>query len=299
MDWQAQIISLYVFVCKHYQQTLRFYCQRMTNYANLSFSDEEVITIFMFGAMNGIRTLKDIHAFTKNYLNDWFPNLPCYVGFDQRLNQICDVFCPLVEIIQQQFPTLPRESARALMDAMPIVMAQRGRRFKAKVAPEIATSNGYCATKDMYYYGVKLHVVALHKAESLPIPQYISLTNAGVHDRKAYEHAIPHMSSCAKDWFVDKAYQVQGNPIHNEYGITLHSPVKKAKGQKTLDSADSILSKLISGIRQPIESLFNWFNEKTGIQLASKVRSYKGLMVHVFGRLAVALFCLHCTKFSS
>jgi hypothetical protein len=45
-------------------------------------------------------------------------------------------------------------------------------------------------------------------------------------------------------------------------------------------------------VRQPIESLFNWIQEKTGIQVTSKVRSYQGLMIHVFGRLAAAMFLL-------
>jgi hypothetical protein len=45
-------------------------------------------------------------------------------------------------------------------------------------------------------------------------------------------------------------------------------------------------------VRQPIESLFNWIQEKTNIQAASKVRSYKGLTVHVFGRLAAAMFMM-------
>jgi hypothetical protein len=41
---------------------------------------------------------------------------------------------------------------------------------------------------------------------------------------------------------------------------------------------------------QPVESIFNWIEEKTGIEIASKVRSYQGLLVHVFGRLAAAMF---------
>jgi hypothetical protein len=32
-------------VCKHYQQSLWMYCQRMSLFADLTFSDEEVITI--------------------------------------------------------------------------------------------------------------------------------------------------------------------------------------------------------------------------------------------------------------
>ena len=85
---------------------------------------------------------------------------------------------------------------------------------------------------------------------------------------------------------------MSAEPVHKEHHITLLTPVKKEKGQNFLDAADQWLSTAIAQIRQPIESLFNWVNEKTGIQIASKVRSYKGLMVHVFGKLAAALFIM-------
>ncbi len=74
--------------------------------------------------------------------------------------------------------------------------------------------------------------------------------------------------------FADKAYQIEKAPIHPEHSITLCTPVKKAKGQVFLEAADQWLSTAISKVRQPIESFFNWVNEKTGIQMASKVRSY-------------------------
>ena len=96
------------------------------------------------------------------------------------------------------------------------------------------------------------------------------------------------MLSC----YADKAYQVESEPIHEEKHMTLYTPVKKEKGQAFLDTADQWLSTAISQIRQPIESFFNGVNEKTGIQLASKVRSYRGLMVHVFGRLAAAIYIM-------
>ena len=93
--------------------------------------------------------------------------------------------------------------------------------------------------------------------------------------------------------FADKAYQTNNQAIStNKDGITLHTPVKKKKDQEMLDSTDRFLSKMVSQIRQPIESLFNWLEEKTKIQIASKVRSYDGLMAHVFGKIAVALFML-------
>ena len=45
-------------------------------------------------------------------------------------------------------------------------------------------------------------------------------------------------------------------------------------------------------VRQPIEALFSWLIEKTDIQKASRVRSTKGLTLHVYGRLAAAFIAL-------
>jgi hypothetical protein len=72
----------------------------------------------------------------------------------------------------------------------------------------------------------------------------------------------------------------------------LLAPVKKNKDQEVLSAADRLYSESISRLRQPIESLFSWIDEKTGIQDASKVRSYQGLLVHVFGRLAASMLML-------
>ncbi|ASG68363.1 hypothetical protein fh0823_13650 [Francisella halioticida] len=70
--------------------------------------------------------------------------------------------------------------------------------------------------------------------------------------------------------------------------LNIYTPVKKAKGEKYLDTADKPYSTTVSSIHKPIEALNNWIEEETGIEIASKVRSTKGLIVHVFGRLAAS-----------
>jgi len=289
MDWQGKLIALYLFICNEYKKHLWVYCERMTNHADLSFSDEEVITIFLYGVMNKRRELKEIYQEAERYLKPWFPKLPSYVAFVQRINRVCDVFVPLIESLQSNLPADIYFETHQLIDSMPIVMAKQGRRFKAKVAKELATANGYCATKKMHYYGVKLHVLGCYRKGSLPIPAYIGLTNAGMGDRKAYEQILPELNN---NVFADKAYQKENKSILHDGSAVLHTPVKKQKGQNFLDSADKLLSSAISSIRQPIESFFNWLEEKTSIQMAGKVRSYNGLMVHVFGRIAAAFFML-------
>ena len=73
--------------------------------------------------------------------------------------------------------------------------------------------------------------------------------------------------------------------------ITQH---KEIKGEPEVikqreKAARDLFSQVVSKVRQPIESFFNWLNEKTEIQRASKVRATKGLLIHTFGKLAIAL----------
>ncbi len=289
MDWQEQLISVYLTICKEYQSKLQGYIYRASNHTDLSFSDEEVITIYIFGIISGHFKLKSIHSFTSNHLRDWFPNLPGYVAFTKRINKISHLFELLVSSFMGRIQAYTAQDLPMLMDSMPIIMAQGGRRFKACVAKEIATNNGYCATKKLHFAGVRLHGIGKYAKGSLPSPAAIEITDAGTGDIRVLD-AIEHYLPEGTNLFADKAYQRNNEPVCVKSNITIYTPVKKQKGQEKLDAADSLLSKAISSVRQPIESLFNWIEDKTKIQTASKVRSYEGLMVHIFGKLSSALF---------
>ena len=102
MNWQDRLIVIYLYVCKHYQQALWVHSQRMSYYADLSFSDEEVITLFLFGVMDKHKEIKGIDEYADRHLCDGFPRLPSYVAYGQRLNQVADVFAPLLALIQQE-----------------------------------------------------------------------------------------------------------------------------------------------------------------------------------------------------
>ena len=106
MNWQNRLITIYRYVCKHYQQNLWTYSQRMSNYADLSFSDEEVITIYLSGVLDKHREIKSIYKYEDHHLRDWFSRLPSYVAYVQRLNRVADVFAPLLALIQQKQETM-------------------------------------------------------------------------------------------------------------------------------------------------------------------------------------------------
>ncbi len=296
MDWQEQLITIYLYVCKHNRNGLWAYCQRMSNYADLSFADEEVITIYLFGIIDGRTEITKIYEYTDRHLQDWFPKLPSYEGYVQRLNKMADVFAPLLELIVTE-PKIDGPQTAWLTDSFPVALAKQGHRFKAKVAPQIADA-GYGSTKKLYYYGVRVHVVGRFQPGTLPRPEYIGITGASDNDGKVVAQICPYLHD--NELYGDKAYQLpDADDIRDQPGLVILTPIKKQKGQEHLDAADKLFSTAVSRVRQPIESLFAWIEQKSGIESASKVRSYAGLLVHVFGRLAAALFFWNYLRVSS
>ena len=289
MDWQIRLISVFLFINENYKENLQFYAQRMSNNSSPIFTDEEVITIFLWGIMQHRTTIKDIYNYTNNHLREWFPNLPSYEAYVMRLNRLQDVFVPLIWEVQNYFPKDYLKNIR-LIDSMPIIMAIDTRSSRAKVAPDIA-NKGYCGSKGCYYYGVKVHVLGFRRLGTLPLPEFIGLTSASNHDLSAFRQITPYIQD--SEVYADKAYlDSLEREILNQQNAEIYTPAKKKKGQENLYLFEQLLSTSVSRVRQPIESLFNWIEEKTGIQIASKVRSTQGLMVHVFGRLAAAMFLL-------
>lgn len=66
------------------QEELQYQCMRMSNNNKPIFTDEELLTIYIFcGAIEQRFTIKAIHTFAKEYLQDWFPNIPTYQTFNQ------------------------------------------------------------------------------------------------------------------------------------------------------------------------------------------------------------------------
>lgn len=76
---------------------------------------------------------------------------------------------------------------------MPIVTC-KGKNREGKVATEI-TSKGYCSTKNMYYYGMKLHMAGQRRAGTLPFPEMIALTPASDNDLTVFKSkCVPYLS---------------------------------------------------------------------------------------------------------
>jgi hypothetical protein len=176
-----------------------------------------------------------------------------------------------------------------LVDSLPVMLARHGHSYGARVGREVADI-GFCAAKKTRFHGVRLHCVAQRRSGRLPLPAQVWLCGASHHDSKAFIGQKPALPTT--ELFGDLAYPTPQIISHlREQQTRLITPRKKPKGQE-LSETEKLYSRLVRAIRQPIESLFNWIEEKTQIQRASKVRSTDALMIHCWGKLAVAFFLL-------
>ena len=294
-NWKYKLVKIYGYVCEKFEESLQYQCQRHSNNSQPDFTDQEIMTIYLFTMHHQkIFRTKDIHKYAKDHLMSWFPNLNSYQGFNNRLNRLCMVMGRLVEHLIDEFRPSDCCNKQSLLDSMPIILCS-GKR-QGKVAREI-TDKGYCSTKGIYYYGVKLHALGFRRIGKLPHPEQIIISKASENDLTVYKQNWSELEN--RTFFGDKIYQNEDffKAVYQNYNSEMLTPVKYSKGvpetiKKFNKAADEFYSKAVSTVRQPIEGFFNWLIEKSDIQNASKVRSTKGLNLHLFGRLAAAFIDL-------
>jgi len=293
---KTKLIKVYCHICQLCECSIvANEMQRFTNNCRPKFTDEEVITCYIWGVLNGKSSVKDVYKFIRDYWGDWFPLLPKYHAFNHRINQLHDVLPTILTIVLSNlmpYSTKFIPTLEHLLDSMPIIVAGWKRSNRARAANSFC-NKGYCSSKGLYYYGAKVHILGMIRPGSFCTPAAVRLTGAKESD-----------ITVAKEWlnsdfanltiFADKAYIDKNwhQTLKQLYNISIVTPKKLAKGQQFLDAADKIYSQGVSRIRQAVETMFNWLNEKVNLQNASKVRSEKSLFVHVFGKLIAACFAL-------
>ena len=289
--WQTNLIKLYCAVCDN-SSTIEAEMQRQSNNFRPQFSDEECITVYLWGISQRRFEQKTIYEYTKNHLLDWFPKLPSYQAFSDRLNRLAPAFQALAEVWLCAIGVDWNEQKEYIVDSCPIILAKGPRSGHAKVAQELCEKT-YNSSRKEWYYGIKLHAVVARRLGSLPLPLSLMASGAAQHDLTAAKQILAdHISLKRGRLYADKAYcdAAWEAALKNDHALELITPRKKHKGD-SLISGDTF-STFVTTVRQPIECFFNWLNRLTAIQFASTVRSLSGLLTHLFGRIAAALISL-------
>lgn len=284
-----QLIQLYLLVCQIYDNQSVLKDQRLSNFKPV-FSDQELLTCYFFGLMQHQRQQRAIYEYIRRHWSDWFPRLPSYQAFNRRLNNLSVAFELVIgEVLRRKLAADEPWAGDFVIDSFPVMIA-RGRSAKRSPIARGAADFGYCASKRIYYHGVKLHALAARRVKRLPVPLVLALSQASRHDLTVFKELAPPLPGGLL--LADKAYDDRETKLilaaEGTYLLTGH----RRKRNEPAGSIEPLADGFVSALRQPIEAFFKWLIDKTDLQNASRVRSTNGLLTHCYGKLAFACLLL-------
>jgi hypothetical protein len=228
----------------------------------------------------------DVYNFAKRHLKKHCEHLPTYKQFCVRVNKLAPVFAELCNL---DLSKKLKKTKTHLLDSAPVIVAIGSRSGRAKTASELC-DKGYCASKKMWYYGVKIHVLAEERPHTVPVPRKIIVTRASEQDINTGKVMLENAEDI--DVFGDKAYidEDWGYDLQLQW-VQLNTPFKeRSKNQLPLDDGERAWNAMVATHRQQIESLFSQISRLTDIQSASFVRSEQGLLSFIWAKLAILAF---------
>ena len=95
---EEKLIKLYCTICQCNDSRFIEGKQRLSNNNCPQFSDEELITVYLWGKTQQFVTRKASYNYTRNHLLEWFPKLPSYQAFCRRRNRLTAAFQALADI---------------------------------------------------------------------------------------------------------------------------------------------------------------------------------------------------------
>jgi len=89
---ETKLIELYLIICRLYDTQPALKQQRLSNDHAPLFSDEELVTIYIFGHLQGMTTQRRIYDYIRNHWCAWYPAMPAYQTVNCRLNELTPAF---------------------------------------------------------------------------------------------------------------------------------------------------------------------------------------------------------------
>lgn len=252
MDRDDFIIAVFLVVCEHYKAIQKKYRLRRGGFAP-ALTDEEVMTMEICGEYFKLGCDKDIFAYFHTHYLHFFPKLTDRSLFVRQAANLWQVKA----VIQKRLVYVSGQcdDPVQVIDTLPLPVcvltrAMRDHCFKTEA------DFGYCAAKDMHYYGFKLGL----RISRLGMITHYPLLAARPHDIQSLDTLLEGFEGIAPadKGFIDAYRQTL---LSERHGIIVVTPVRKNM-QTNLPKP---LLRFCKRIRKFIETVGSHLTERFGI----------------------------------
>jgi hypothetical protein len=274
IDFPTLMTHVFVLVDDWYQSEIAPH-QRPRPGARAQFSDSEVLTLALLMDYLPFPGETQFLGFIRANYGSWFPHLLDQSQFNRRLRQLDE----LLERLRRSWlkPLVSAQERYFLVDTKPIPVLglKRDKRrsdFSGNATP------GYCAARQMTYFGYKLAVLSSWQG----IPIAFELVPAHCDERTAVESVlatVAHSDIYGDKGFIGEDWQQQLTQRTGNRLWTCHRENQKQQHPKAL-------KRFISRVRQRIEGVFHEI-QNTGRNPERLLRkTVAGLVTHMTAKIA-------------
>jgi hypothetical protein len=181
-------------------------------------SDSEVIAMEVIGEFLGQDTDEEIHSYFRTHWSNLFPSIPDRSVF---VRQSANLWAVKEKLRQQYLATLidPKDKLR-IIDGFPLPVCNFRRAYFAK-AFKGSAAYGFCASKNLTYYGLKGHLLV----DACGVIVDMTVTAANIDEREAFFDLVHHIPAKV---LGDKGYilrETRKQDLH-DMGIQLETPLR-------------------------------------------------------------------------
>jgi len=252
MDRDDFIIAVFLVVCEHYQVIKGQYRLRRGGFAP-ELTDEEVITIEICGEYFKLGCDKDIFAYFYAHYRHFFPKLTERSKFVRQAANLWQVKAAIQKRLvmvsgQTQDPV-------QIIDTLPLPVCVITRAIRDRCFPQEADF-GYCAAKDLHYYGFKLGL----RISRIGMITHYPLLAARPHDIHALDTLLEGFEGIAAGdkGFIDAFRHAL---LAERHGVIVVTPVRKNM-KATLPQP---LRHFCKRVRKCVETVGSHLTERFGV----------------------------------
>ena len=241
-DFQA----VFAYTCSELQQLMQDFVPRKfmerRNIEHVKLSDAEIMALMLLKMQYHVPTWTAFYDLVQATI----PSLTLleYSRLIRRINQVTPVF----QAIRRGLLTWTTPSQTAIIDSYPLPLCQGVRNARACLFAGIANI-GYNATKQLYFYGFKVHAIV---SDDGYILDYV-VTKASVHDARETVELMENTHPSNYYLLGDEGYL--GKELHQQLkqmGYELWTPYRK-----NMTGAKKHNDHQLMAIRRTIESGFS------------------------------------------